>query len=139
MKFLSLLLICISSAAMACPDISGEYECNIGRKFTKKSISQTSRGFLINTDGSEMEYLTDGTVQTIPNSDSFKDVAFKSYCEGNKFIIDMTATITEGETVLGKQISKKIFELEKEDIHITHKTKMKGIPLPTKKEFCMRQ
>ncbi|MGE3610816.1 MAG: hypothetical protein AB7I27_14590 [Bacteriovoracaceae bacterium] len=99
MKFLILGLL-VSTAAMACPDINGEFECRSGSQVSHKLITTTDRGYLINTDGSETEFYVDGTVQSFPNTDSVKDVQIKGSCEGEKFIIDMTATIMDGTTVV---------------------------------------
>ncbi len=140
MRYLILLSLFISFTALACPDLSGEYLCKRGSMTASRTIEKTPDGFIITKDGYTTDYIADGiTVQSMPTSDSVAEGNFVSHCKGDQFIVDLKATLLYDGAVIGKQVSQSTYQFKNNDLHITTKVKMKGVPLPTVKEICKLQ
>lgn len=138
MKLLMTFVALVSFNLMACPNLTGNFNCTSTSNSFDIQIENQTNGYSIITNGSEMNYHTDGRVDTIPSTDSYKDVAIKASCQGEKFVIDFTASILYEGSVIAHQVSKTEYVLTNDQLNITRKTKMKGIPLPTTKHTCIR-
>jgi len=129
-----IIFFCLLS--FACPKLTGNYECHRGYEISKKWIQENDLGFEINEHGLTTQYFTDAKERSLADQESFKDAKVKSYCEKDQFIIEFKATILYEGSPIAKQVSKTIFERTEDDVKITKKTKMKGLPLPTITEIC---
>lgn len=138
MKLLVLITLLFSSSVFACPNISGFYSCLLNGVTTLKDIKQTTTGYIITTEGSEMEYFTDGMGYEIPATDSYKNATVTSSCRREQFIVDFKATILYEGSEIAKEVSKTTYGMQGEDLIILRKTKMKGFPLPTQKYLCTK-
>ena len=140
MKSFFILVSMLSLNAFACPNLTGSFYCNSGVNSSAfdMQIENTNEGYSIITNGTEMKYHTDGRVDTIPATDSYKDVKIKASCQGEKFIIDFTASILYEGSVVAHQVSKTEYILNNDQLSIVRKTKMKGLPMPTAKYTCVR-
>lgn len=138
MKSLLMVAVLFSSAAFACPDISGVYTCKYNYNISNKEIVKTQSGFVINSDGNPMEYFADGKFYEVPATDSYTDAKVKSSCTENEMIVDFNASILYDGTIIAKQVSKTIYSMEGKDLIISQKVKMKGVPLPAIKWICTR-
>lgn len=140
MRYLILFSLFISLSALACPDISGEYACLRNNQTTFRSIEVIPGGFRMINGIHTNDYITDGTtIQTLPDTDSMKDGKYKSHCQGNKLIVDFTATIMYEGSAIARQVSKTTYQLKNDQLEIIQKVRMKGIPLPTIRELCSLQ
>lgn len=135
---LALISMLFSTMVLACPDISGDYNCQLGSKILSTKIQEIPNGFVINTDGFEAEYITDGKVYDVPATDSMIDAQKRSSCQDDKFIVDFTATLLYEGTAIGKQVSKTTYFLQDNNLKMIKKTKAKGLPLPTQSYNCTR-
>lgn len=139
MKSLLLCALFVSSAAFACPDITGTFVCKFNSAVSQKEISKTETGFKIISEGYPMEYITDGRPYEIPATDSYKDAFVKSSCSEKELIIDFNASILYEGTVIAKEVSKTTYSMDSANLIITQKTKMKGLPMPAAKWNCTRK
>lgn len=139
MKLLVLgLIFSLNAFASNCPDISGNFMCKEGSRVSLKEISLTSTGYNIISDGMSFDYITDGQFYDVASTENMKDAKIKSSCVKDKFIVDFNATILYDGSVLAKQVSKSEYSLSEDKLVFIHKTKMKGLPLPTIKYLCER-
>lgn len=138
MKFLMLATLLFSSSAFACPDLSGSYTCNSGSRVVSKDVQLTSTGYIINTDGVDYEYFTNGTSYDIPETDSYKDMKIVSSCSGDQFLVHLTATILYDGSVIGKQVTDSTYSMKGDNLMIVQKVKMKRMPLPVVKYVCTK-
>ena len=137
MKMTLMAFIIFSGSAFACPDLTGSYLCKSGSHSTNKEIHSTDQGYIINSDGNEMEYFTDGRVVEVPETDSFKDGKYSSSCIGDKFIVTFSATLMYEGSPIAKQISRSTYTKNGDNLKIEIKTKSKNIPLPTINFNCL--
>lgn len=138
MKSLLMGALLFSSAAFACPDISGVYSCKYNNNFSVKEIVKTQVGFIITSDGNPMEYFADGIAYEVPSTDSYTDAKVRTTCTQDEMVVDFNASILYEGSVIAKQVSKSIYSMEGKDLIISQKVKMKGIPLPAIKWTCVR-
>lgn len=136
MKILMIALTLFSYAAFACPDLTGSYLCKAGSRTSNKEIHSTQEGYIINSDGNELEYFTDGRVVEVPETDSFKDGKFTSVCNGDQFVVTFTATLMYEGSPIAKQISRSTYSKVGDIMKLEIKTKSKNIPLPTINFTC---
>ena len=126
------------SASEECPQISGSFTCQQGSHISYKVITQTNDGYLINSDGIDFNYITDGKSYEVEATSSMKDGKVTASCNSNKFIIGFKATILYEGSEIAKQSSITEYALLNNNMTILQKTKMKGIPLPAIKFDCTR-
>jgi hypothetical protein len=138
MKCLILALAIMSSAAFACPNLTGNFNCKLGSRVFDIQIENNEKGYHFITAGVEMDYITDGQGYEIPSTENYKDAIVKSSCEGNAFIVNFTASILYEGSVIAHEVSKTEYSLNGDNLSMIQKTKMKGIPLPTNKFNCIR-
>lgn len=138
MKFLVAVLLLVSAQAFACPDITGSFSCKYKNRLSEREITKTADGFLINIDGIELEYVTDGSITTVPQTDSLKDGQYSSVCDANTFVINFSGTMMEGDLELGHQVQKTVYQMKGDALNINIKTKAKRVPLPTIDYTCTR-
>ncbi|MFA6239123.1 MAG: hypothetical protein WC635_17420 [Bacteriovorax sp.] len=139
MKFLTALIaIVFSTNLFACPEIGGAFSCQQGSHISEKEITKNDTGYLINSDGIEFNYISDGKVYDVEATDTMKDGKVKSYCKDNKFIVEFKATILDEGSEIARQSSVTEYLPSGMNLLITQKTKMKGIPLPALKLKCTR-
>ncbi len=138
MKSLLTVALLFSSAAFACPDISGVYSCKFNSNISNKEIVKTQSGFVINSDGNMMEYFADGKSYDVPATDSYTDARVKTSCTEKAMVVDFNASILYEGSIIAKQVSKTTYEMEDKDLIISQKVKMKGVPLPAIKWVCTR-
>jgi hypothetical protein len=72
MKLLALITLLLSSTVFACPNISGLYTCQLKSELSLKEITQTETGYIIDSNGVQMEYFTDNKGYEIPSTNSDK-------------------------------------------------------------------
>ena len=140
MKKLLLGIFILSSQlfAVECPPISGSFTCQQGSHVSYKIITQTNDGYLINSDGIDFNYITDGKTYEVEATSNMKDGKVTSTCTSNKFIVGFKATILYEGSELAKQSSVTEYTPVGSGLMIVQKTKMKGIPLPAIKFNCTR-
>lgn len=138
MKILSTALLLLASSAFACPDISGLYSCQLSSATIQKEIKETETGYIIISEGNEMEYVTDGKGYEIPATDSYKDAIVTSFCRNDQLVVDFKANILYEGSVIANEVAKTIYKMAGDNLVILRKTKMKGIPLPTQKYLCSK-
>jgi hypothetical protein len=131
MKIAIFALLLLSSQAFACPDLTGSYLCKAGSRTANKEIHSTNQGYIINSDGNELEYFTDGRVVEVPETDSFKDGKYTSVCNGDQFVVTFTATLMYEGSPIAKQVSRSTYSKNGDNLKLEIKTKSKNIPLPT--------
>lgn len=119
-----------SSLMIDCPEMEGVYECKAGSRYSLKAIAPTMSGYLIESDGIEMEYFFDNVVRDVPANENMKDGKVASRCEKGAFIVDFNASILYDGDVIAKQVSSTTYEIIKGQLQITQKVKMKGLPMP---------
>jgi len=137
-SLITLMTLTLSTATFACPEISGLYSCRSGSHVSEKEITKTDLGYHIVSDGIEFTYMTDGNTYDVEANDSVKDGKVKSYCKDNKLIVDFKATILYEGAEIARQTSITEYVPAKENLIITTKTKMKGLPMPVLKLNCTR-
>lgn len=138
-KFIfALSLISTQLFASECPNITGAYSCKEGSHVSLKEITQHDSGYLINSDGLEFNYLTDGKTYEVEANENMKDGKVTSTCKANKLIVNFKATILDEGSEIAKQSSVTEYIPAGVNLVITQKTKMKGIPLPVLKLSCTR-
>jgi len=106
MKSLLTVALLFSSAAFACPDISGVYSCKFNSNISNKEIVKTQSGFVINSDGNMMEYFADGKSYDVPATDSYTDARVKTSCTEKAMVVDFNASILYEGSIIAKQVSK---------------------------------
>lgn len=132
-------LTSMSAFAATCPDISGDYICQKGSHISYKNIHRTDKGFIVISDGVEMEYITDKKTYSIPDTESVRDGKVSSYCEKDKLVVDFTGVILYDGSDLAKQVSKTEYTVKGEGMIFSQKIKMKGLPLPALTLDCKKQ
>lgn len=82
MKKLLLGMLVLSSQIFAaeCPPISGSFTCQQGSHVSYKIITQTNDGYLINSDGIDFNYITDGKTYEVEATSNMKDGKVTSTC-----------------------------------------------------------
>jgi hypothetical protein len=140
MKFLFLVLV--SFNAFACPDLTGDFFCESGEEKSVRRIETHTNGYTIHTDGNEGFFSNDGKIRELPSNDTMTDGKVSGKCEGEKFIVNFSATVLyEGEDI-AKQKSETLYTIVGERLHISRKTRMRWmgiwLPLPSKKFVCTR-
>ncbi len=140
MKLLTLATLLLSTQIFAseCPKLSGDYLCTSGSRVSEKMITQANEGYLINSDGVEFNYLTDGKIYDVEATSDMKDGKILSTCRANKFVVNFNATILYEGSAIAKQSTVSEYALLDRDMTIVQKTKMKGIPLPAVTFLCKR-
>ncbi len=138
MKLLALITLLLSSTVFACPNISGLYTCQLKSELSLKEITQTETGYIIDSNGVQMEYFTDNKGYEIPSTSSYKDAIVTSSCKGEQFIVDFKATILYEGSEIAKQVARTTYQMDGDDLIILRKTKMKGVPLPVQKYLCIK-
>ena len=121
-----------------CPDISGSFICTKGSQISYKDIHKTDTGFVIISDGAEMEYFTDKKVYTLPDNENIRNAKVSTYCEKNKMIVDFSVIILYEGSDLAKQVSKTHYSLTNNGMTISQKIKMKGLPMPSLVFECIK-
>lgn len=139
MKFLAFLTCALMATNLwACPDFSGRYTCKQGSHVSEKEIKLDGGGYHIISDGTEFTYYPDGNTYEVEANDSMKDGKVRSFCKDNKLIVDFKATILYEGAEIARQVSVTEYLPKGQDLIITTKTKMKGLPLPVLKLNCER-
>lgn len=139
MKTLLISALFVSSAAFACPDITGLYVCKFNSAVSQKEIVKTENGFVVTSEGNSMEYFTDGKTYEIPATDDYTDAKVRTTCTDQEMIVDFNASILYEGSVIAKQVSKSIYSMSGSDLIITQKLKMKGLPMPKVQWTCTRK
>ena len=132
------LFISFSSFASTCPELSGDYVCQKGSHISYKSIEKTETGYIVVSDGVEMEYATDGKTYDLPSTESVKDAKVVASCKNNVFVVDFTGTILYEGSELAKQVSKTEYSLKGDKMIYSQKIKMKGLPMPALTLACTK-
>ncbi len=132
-------LTSFSAFAATCPEISGDYICQKGSHISYKNIHKTDKGFIVISDGVEMEYFTDKKTYALPDTESVRDAKISSYCEKDKLVVDFTGIILYDGSDLAKQVSKTEYAVKGDGMIYSQKVKMKGLPMPGLTLNCTRQ
>ncbi len=141
MKLLFSLILTFSFSLLAsttCPNIAGTYTCTYKYETLHQTIEETPTGFFITANGVEMEYFIDGSPVLIPETDSVRDGKVISSCGNGLFVVNFTAMIMYQGAEVGKEVQRTSYEIKDGNLVMTRKTKVKGIPLPTKKYICVK-
>lgn len=129
-------LFSFNTFAANCPEINGVFTCMRGSQVSIKEITKTATGYIVVSDGVYSDYVTDGKTYDVEINEDVKDAKIKSYCQDNKFISDFTATILYEGSPIAKQVSKIEYSMKGANLEYLHKTKMKGLPMPTLRYTC---
>lgn len=140
MKLLLIMVTLFATNAFACPMLTGNYTCHRenGSQVLNKQITNTEKGYIINTDGNEMEYFTDGKGYSIPATDSYQNAKVVSSCNGEIFNTVFTAEILYEGSVIAREVALSNYAFEGDKLVLTQKTKMKGLPMPSNRYICTR-
>lgn len=138
MKSLMVCALLFSSAAFACPDITGSYTCKFNSAISMKEIVKTDGGFAVNSDGYEIEYHVDGKTYELPSTENYTDAKVRTTCNESEMIVDFNASILYEGSIIAKQVSKSTYSMEGSNLVINQKIKMKGLPMPAVKWNCTR-
>lgn len=127
-----------SIVSYACPDLTGKYLCQALHGTYDLKFNKTSSGYIVTTESTKKTYVTDGSVQELPDlGETVQNRTLKSYCDEEKFIIDYEATVYYEGNVLGQQFSKTSYEFNGKNIQMILQVNFQGSNLPPIKETCV--
>lgn len=132
-------LTSFSAFSATCPEITGDYICQKGSHISYKNIHRSDKGFIVISDGVEMEYITDKKTYSLPDTESVREAKISSYCEKDKLVVDFSGIILYDGSDLAKQVSKTEYILKGDGMIFSQKIKMKGLPMPALTLDCKKQ
>lgn len=138
MKMITTLALLLSTAAYACPDLTGAFLCESNYRQVETTIETHEDGYQITEGGSKGFFSNDGTIRRLPDTEIMRDGEVSGNCKDDKYYVNFTAKALDEGEVIAKQVSQTEYVIKGDRLYVTRKTKMKGIPMPTQKMICTR-
>jgi hypothetical protein len=118
MKKLFLSLICLASpAALACPNLSGQFTCKdfetgaaqeiTMSQSTVNGVTNYKLEMVVDGQSVSVDYVADGQPKNVAREE-YHSRTEKSYCRGNELVKEIQGTLKEGGTVLSAVETMKI-------------------------------
>lgn len=132
-----------STGAWACPNLEGEYQCDIGQGGWDMQVTQTTTNgiteYQIVSNGETVGVVADGQTRSIPDTDEMKNSTYKASCSGDLLDIDLAGEAYQEGNLLGKMVVDYHFLKDGQNIALKVNGTFNGHAFPEQKGSCQRK
>ena len=99
---MTILVAGLSAVAMACPNLSGTFECNYEGEIETMTVSQSVVNGVthFNIDGDVL--IADGNTHQMPNTDPAEQATYRANCAGAQVNMEFFSLLFDGGNKIGQ-------------------------------------